>query len=119
MTNDADTQTLSPALRALSDPTRLKIMLMLEGRRRTVGEIVRFFELSQPTISRHLQSLDDAGLVRREKEGQRVYYSLNAEKLGEVCLCLAASFPCCCVTVTPRTAADPNSKTKPTKGGKR
>ena len=88
------------ALKALADPTRMKIMLMLEGCRRTVNEIVEFFDLSQPTISRHLQTLADAALVKREKSGQKVYYSLNGGALGDICIGLATSFPCCCVTVT-------------------
>ncbi|MEW5702227.1 MAG: metalloregulator ArsR/SmtB family transcription factor [Candidatus Zixiibacteriota bacterium] len=90
---------LSPALRALSDPTRLKIMLMLEGRRRTVGEIVEFFALSQPTISRHLQALAQAGLVRRERQGQRVFYAIATERMRTVCIDLAACFPCCCRSI--------------------
>lgn len=95
-----DTNGLPPALRALSDPTRLKIMLMLEGRDRTVGEIVDFFELSQPTISRHLQTLTAAGLVKRTKKAQRVYYGLNTERVKATCVSLAACFPCCCEEVT-------------------
>jgi DNA-binding transcriptional ArsR family regulator len=87
---------LPPALRALADPTRLKIMLMLEGRERTVGEIVEFFDLSQPTISRHLQTLTTAGLVKRRKRAQRVYYGINSDSVRDVCISLAACFPCCC-----------------------
>lgn len=113
-------QVAPEALKAMADPTRLKILLMLEGRRRTVNEIVEFFELSQPTISRHLQTLADAGLVRREKSGQKVYYSLNGDALGAVCIGLAASFPCCCVTVT-TGASNPASseEDKRKKGGQR
>ncbi len=108
------------ALRALADPTRMKIMLMLEGRRRTVTEIVEFFDLSQPTISRHLQTLADAQLVRREKAGQKVYYSLNGGALGDICIGLASSFPCCCVTVTARPQEDTCIEApKPKKGGTR
>lgn len=108
------------ALKALGDPTRMKIMLMLEGRRRTVTEIVEFFELSQPTISRHLQTLADAQLVKREKVGQKVYYSLNGGALSDICIGLATSFPCCCVTVTTRPQEDSSSEiSKPKKGGSR
>lgn len=108
------------ALKALADPTRMKIMLMLEGRRRTVNEIVEFFDLSQPTISRHLQTLADAELVRREKSGQKVYYTLNGDALGAVCVGLAAAFPCCCVTITPKTEINQDSiDTKRKKGGLR
>ncbi|MBI3871511.1 MAG: winged helix-turn-helix transcriptional regulator [candidate division Zixibacteria bacterium] len=96
---------LPPALRALADPTRLSIMLMLQNRRRTVGQVVDFFALSQPTISRHLQTLTRAGLVRRQKQGQRVYYEVNPGSLRGVCVGLAESFPCCCVTISPTTDA--------------
>ena len=102
---------LSPALRALSDSTRLKILLMLEGNRRTVGEIVGFFKLSQPTITRHLQTLADAGLVKREKEGQKVFYSVDGSALGAVCVGLASTFPCCCVTITAQPSDDTSKAT--------
>lgn len=107
-------------LKALADPTRMKIMLMLEGRRRTVNEIVEFFDLSQPTISRHLQTLADAKLVKREKSGQKVFYTLNGDALGAVCIGLAASFPCCCVTVTTTPSEAVNQdENKRKKGGHR
>jgi DNA-binding transcriptional ArsR family regulator len=108
------------ALKALADPTRMKIMLMLEGRRRTVNEIVEFFDLSQPTISRHLQTLADAGLVTREKQGQKVHYSINGNALSAICVGLASCFPCCCVTVTPTSIPEnPRKKMKSKKGGAR
>jgi len=106
---------LPPSLRALADPTRLKIMLMLEGRRRTVGEIVDFFQLSQPTITRHLQTLGQAGLVRRTKQGQFVYYETNDSRIREVCVALVSSFPCCCVAVA--TPDNTEQGTPPEKAG--
>jgi len=114
------TDALPDSFRALADTTRMKIMLMLEGRRRTVNEIVEFFDLSQPTISRHLQTLADAGLVKREKQGQKVYYSINGGALSAVCIGLASSFPCCCVTVTPKPEPEtPEVDSKRKKGGAR
>lgn len=97
---------LPPHLKALADPTRLAIMLMLERKRRTVGEIVSAFHLSQPTISRHLQTLTQTGLVRRRKNGQFVHYEVDAERIRSVCLSLVSCFPCCCVAVAvaPETA---------------
>lgn len=125
---DDKARELPPALRALADPTRLKIMLMLEGRPRTVGEVVDFFELSQPTITRHLQMLARAGLVRRRKQAQRVIYESNADAIRCFCIQLVACFPCCCETIViPATgekkrqsrqkggAKRPRSKTKTTK----
>jgi len=97
---------LEPALRALADMTRLKILLMLEGRERTVNEIVSFFGLAQPTITRHLQTLTSAGLLSRRKEGARVFYGTHALMMGSVCMDLAKCFPCCCVAIdaTPKKA---------------
>ena len=111
-----DHNALPPALRALADPTRLKIMLMLEGRERTVGEIVDFFDLSQPTISRHLQTLTAAGLVRRQKKAQRVYYGINTERVQATCITLAACFPCCCMEVKTDVKTAPGADDKSTAG---
>lgn len=99
MKNEPDNKALAPALLALADKTRLKILLMLESKPRTVGEIVDFFDLSQPTITRHLQHLLKAGLVIRQKQAQKVFYRLNADKIKDFCLELVGCFPCCCVTV--------------------
>ncbi|PYQ57489.1 MAG: hypothetical protein DMF53_22485, partial [Acidobacteria bacterium] len=51
---------LTKVFKALSDGTRQEILRLLEGNQRTVGEIVGNFNLSQPTISRHLSVLKEA-----------------------------------------------------------
>jgi ArsR family transcriptional regulator len=86
---------LPPVLRAMADTTRLKILLMLESKGRTVGEIVSFFNLSQPTITRHLQTLMAAGLVKRIRKGQHVCYELNMDNMRSTCINMVACFPCC------------------------
>ncbi len=100
MKKDNDDKQLAPALQALADKTRLKILLMLESKPRTVGEIVDFFDLSQPTITRHLQQLLKTGLVTRHKQAQKVYYGLNTETIKEFCVQLVGCFPCCCSPFT-------------------
>lgn len=117
MTRQRDIEILPSAMRAMADPTRLKILLMLEGEPRTVGQIVSFFNLSQPTITRHLQTLSAAGLVIRKRQGQQVVYQLNAENLKSICVDLVASFPCCCITIKPhhpteRTAKKPGKRSE-------
>jgi len=64
--------------RALSDGTRLRLMLLLrrEGRL-CVCELVHALDAAQPRISRHLGHLRDIGLVRDERRGQWVYYEIN------------------------------------------
>ncbi len=80
---------------ALSDETRLKILQMLEVRPRSVNEIVDFFTLTQPTISRHLHVLKKAGLVDVERQGQRKIYSLNESALKQHGAGFFAMFRCC------------------------
>ena len=57
---------MTKVFKALSDGTRQEILRLLEHNERTVGEIVGNFELSQPTISRHLSVLKEANLVVRD-----------------------------------------------------
>lgn len=71
-------------LKALADPTRLRILSLL-GRHEgevCVFEIVESFTLEQPTISHHLRILRDAGLVDCRKKGLWAYYYVRREALG-------------------------------------
>src|SRR6185295_8919242 len=68
--------------KALSAGTRQEILRLLEGNPRTVGEIVGNFNLSQPTISRHLSVLKEAELVLDQRQGQNVIYRLNEPALS-------------------------------------
>lgn len=74
---------LNRFFKALSDETRRNILRLLEHRPRSVGEIVSNFELSQPTISRHLAVLKEADLVSDRRRGQHVIYRLNGRTLTE------------------------------------
>jgi DNA-binding transcriptional ArsR family regulator len=69
--------------KALADDTRRAILGLLEVRERNVSEIVGHFNLTQPTISRHLQVLREARLVRSERRGQHIIYRLDPEMLAE------------------------------------
>jgi len=73
---------LTKVFKALSDGTRQEILRLLEGHQRTVGEIVGNFNLSQPTISRHLSVLKEADLVVDQRQGQNVIYRLNEPALS-------------------------------------
>lgn len=59
--------------RALADPTRLRIMLLLLKMELAVGELAVILDQSQPRISRHIRILDEAGLAERRKEGSWVF----------------------------------------------
>lgn len=72
------------AFKALSDPTRREILRLLGKREMTVGEIVDCFSMSQPSISRHLAVLRQAGLVTARREGQNVVYALDTTVMQDV-----------------------------------
>jgi DNA-binding transcriptional ArsR family regulator len=80
---DVPDRQLSKFFKALSDHTRREILKLLERHPRSVGEIVDNFQLSQPTISRHLSVLREADLVVDQRRGQHVIYRLNAGTLTE------------------------------------
>lgn len=63
--------------RALGDPSRLRILMLVRGLDLAVGEIARVLQQSQPRVSRHLRILAEAGLVERVKEGAWVFVRLG------------------------------------------
>ena len=68
---DPHTDALNRAFSALADPTRRAILARLALSEATVTELTTPFGLSQPTISKHLKVLEDAGLIERGREAQR------------------------------------------------
>ena len=70
-------------MKALSDRTRVKIIKMLQGQEMCVCELQAALELAQPSVSKHLKILEEAGLVESRKEGMWVNYRLadNADSI--------------------------------------
>src|SRR3712207_4096920 len=79
---------LSLAFAALADPTRRAILARLARGDANVSELTRPFGLSQPTISKHLKVLEQAGLVARGRDAQRRPRSLVAAPLKDIDLWL-------------------------------
>jgi ubiquinone/menaquinone biosynthesis C-methylase UbiE/DNA-binding transcriptional ArsR family regulator len=67
------------SLRALADPTRLRIMALLEKDELSVNEIQQVTRMGQSRISTHLRPLQEAGLIQYRREGKRTFYKLNPE----------------------------------------
>lgn len=65
--------TLIDVLRALADPTRLRIMRLLTRMELAVGELAQVLDQSQPRVSRHIRILAEAGLAERRREGSWVF----------------------------------------------
>lgn len=75
---------MNKAFKALSDPTRRKILELLKEDDLSAGEISDYFKISKPSISHHLNILFNAELVLREKQGQHIIYSLNTTALQQI-----------------------------------
>ncbi|WP_215455873.1 helix-turn-helix transcriptional regulator [Streptomyces sp. ATCC 21386] len=69
---------------ALADPMRRRMLGLLLGRPRLVGEIAHELEMSQPRVSKHLRVLREAGLVTVRAEAQRRWYELRPEPLADL-----------------------------------
>ena len=77
---------LQQTMKALSDPIRREILNLLKGGRLSAGEIAQQFPVTGASVSRHLSVLKDADLVRDRREGQFIFYELNASVLEEIML---------------------------------
>jgi len=75
---------LNDTFKALSDPTRRKILDLLKERDMTAGEIAEHFTMTKPSISNHLNILKQAGLITDERQGQHILYSLNTTVFQDV-----------------------------------
>jgi ArsR family transcriptional regulator len=87
---------LARVFKALGDESRMAIFQFLrercgagcrvtdEGAERTVSEIAKAFDLALSTVSHHIKELRNAGLIRCERDGQRVYCSVNEKLLRDL-----------------------------------
>lgn len=77
---------LQNTMRALADPIRRQILVLLKQGRLSAGEIAEHFPVTGASVSRHLSVLKDADLIRDTREGKFIYYDLNASVLEEILL---------------------------------
>ncbi len=77
-----DMEILLSRLRAIAEPSRLRLLALCAECEMTVGELTRALGQSQPRVSRHLKLLCDAGLVKRRPEGSWVFYRLAEDDEG-------------------------------------
>jgi ArsR family transcriptional regulator, arsenate/arsenite/antimonite-responsive transcriptional repressor len=72
---------LDNVFEALSSTVRRKILAYLSATELSAGEIAERFDISKPSISKHLSVLENAGLIKGERRGQFIHYSLVRDNL--------------------------------------
>lgn len=72
------------SFKALADPVRRKILQLLKAGQMSAGEIASHFDMTQATISYHLNVLKKADLISEKKEKNYIYYSLNTSIIEEI-----------------------------------
>lgn len=77
------TDRLGAVFQALSDPTRRAMLARLAASERTAGELGEQFEMSQPSASKHIRVLEQAGVVRRTVKGRHHTFRLSTAPLRE------------------------------------
>lgn len=77
---------LQDTLKALGDPTRREILQMLRSGSKSAGEISEKFDITAAAISRHLSVLKEADLIRDQRDGKFIIYTLNTSVLEDVLL---------------------------------
>jgi len=75
---------VADVFQVLADPTRRRIVEVLRGGERSVGELVQAVDIGQPGVSRQLAILEDADFVTVRPDGRRRYYALRPEPFEEL-----------------------------------
>ena len=75
---------METALKALAEPRRRRILMLVRDGELSAGEIASHFEISRPAVSQHLTVLREAGLVDERRNGTRRLYRARPEGLAEL-----------------------------------
>tara|TARA_R110002073_G_scaffold4213_1_gene27867 strand:- start:738 stop:1070 length:333 start_codon:yes stop_codon:yes gene_type:complete len=69
---------------AIADPTRRAILVLLTTQTMTAGAIAKNFKVARPTISKHIQILNECELVAANQQGREIYYQIKIDKMKEI-----------------------------------
>jgi ArsR family transcriptional regulator len=90
--SEPDATTIADLFKALSDPTRVRIVNLLANSPEPVClcELNEEFALTQPTMSHHLKKLVSSGLLRREQRGTWAYYSIESDAFDRLAIAFSS-----------------------------
>lgn len=83
---------MSSVFKALSDPTRRRVLQILRAGPKTAGDLADHFDVSKPTMSAHFAVLKEADLIHAEKAGKSILYYLKLSVLEEALMGFAQTF---------------------------
>ncbi|MFP2895927.1 autorepressor SdpR family transcription factor [Corallococcus sp. 4LFB] len=83
---------MQEVFKAIADPTRRKVLKLLQGGSKSAGELAEAFDITKGSLSHHFNILKAADLVRCERRGQQIVYSLNTTVFEDVAAVLLDLF---------------------------
>lgn len=83
--SDQALELIAARFRVLGEPMRLRLLIALENGELNVTQLVDATQATQANVSRHLQTLTEAGILGRRKEGLNVYYHIADPGIFELC----------------------------------
>jgi DNA-binding transcriptional ArsR family regulator len=69
---------------AIADPTRRAILVLLASHAMSAGAIAENFDVARPTISKHMQILNECELITSNQKGREIFYELKVDKMKEI-----------------------------------
>lgn len=69
---------------AIADPTRRSILVLLATQTMTAGAIANNFDVARPTISKHIQILNECELIESNQQGREIFYHIKIDKMKEI-----------------------------------
>lgn len=103
---------MSSVFKALSDPTRRRVLELLRQRPMTAGELSEHFPVSKPTMSAHFNVLREADLVDPHKQGKTITYRIKLSVLEDALLGFAQAFGFGSRGISPANDAVPSASDK-------
>jgi DNA-binding transcriptional ArsR family regulator len=84
---------INEVFKALADPTRRRILQLLQDGEMTAGELAQRFDMAKPSVSHHFNVLKQADLIVSRRDGQQIYYGLNTTVVEDMLAILWDLFP--------------------------
>jgi ArsR family transcriptional regulator len=84
---------MNDAFKALADPSRRQILILLRKGEMTAGELAEHFDMAKPSLSHHFSVLKQADLISARREGQQIYYALNTTVVEDLLAMIWDLFP--------------------------